>query len=280
MATSTLNAARTRRSQRTNPKQADTTPAESSSFEPDERLNTMLANLAGFAGSADARARLRDDVLRGYLPLARRLAGRFRNRGEEAEDLEQVAMLGLINAVDRFDPSRGASFEFYAIPTIVGELKRHFRNRAWTMHVSRSLQELHLDICRAVPVLSQELQRTPSVADLAHYLDVGAERVLMGIGCADAYRARSLNALVDNDNDTEVGDRIGGTDRDVEMVAERATLRQAIDKLPERERDMLRLRFVDNLTQSEIADKIGVSQMHVSRLLSRAFVVLKEEMMR
>lgn len=250
----------------------------SSAYEPDERLNQILIELSTATGAK--RTRLRDDVICGYLPLARRLAGRFRNRGEEADDLEQVALLGLINAVDRFDAARGGSFEFYAIPTILGELKRHFRNRAWTMHVSRSLQELHLDICRAVPLLSQDLQRTPTVADLAAYLDVPKERVILGIGCAEAYRARSLNSVVDADNDTEVGDRIGGLDPDMEMLPERATLRQAIETLPEREREMLNLRFVDNLTQSEIADKIGVSQMHVSRLLSRAFALLKDEMMR
>jgi RNA polymerase sigma-B factor len=250
----------------------------SSAYEPDERLNQILIDLATAKGAR--RAQLRDEVICGYLPLARRLAGRFRNRGEESDDLEQVALLGLINAVDRFDAARGGSFEFYAIPTILGELKRHFRNRAWTMHVSRSLQELHLDICRAVPVLSQELQRTPNVADLSAYLDVPPERVMLGIGCAEAYRARSLNSVVDPDNDTEVGDRIGGPDQDLEMIPERATLRQAIETLPEREREMLRLRFVDNLTQSEIADKIGVSQMHVSRLLTRAFALLKDEMMK
>jgi RNA polymerase sigma-B factor len=252
-----------------------------SALEIDESVDSMLMLLHELPADDAGRAKLRDDIICAWSPLARRLAARFRNRGEDLDDLIQVAMLGLINAVDRFDPAKGLPFVHYAVPTILGELKRHFRDRAWALHVHRSLQELHLAVCRAVPELSQRLQRTPTAQDIADYLDVQIDDVLQGMQCATAYTARSLNTPVtSSDTQTELGELVGDVDRDMEMLPDRQALRQALQTLPEREREILQLRFVDNLTQSEIASKIGVSQMHVSRLLARAFVKLREEMLR
>ncbi|WP_155373600.1 SigB/SigF/SigG family RNA polymerase sigma factor [Catellatospora vulcania] len=225
------------------------------------------------------RGRLRDEIICGCAPVARRLAMRFRNRGEDVEDLVQVATIGLIKAVDRFDPERGVPFANYVMPTMLGEIKRYFRDRTWTLHVQRSLQELHLAVCRAIPELSQSLQRTPSAEDVAVHLGVTEEEVLRGMQCAAAYTASSLNAPASGDEgDGELQDLLGGTDDTLEALPEREALRQAIDTLPERDQVILRMRFVDNLTQSEIADQVGVSQMHVSRLLARAFQTLRQEL--
>lgn len=245
----------------------------------DAELQDALNLLHALPPDDSGRSRLRDEIICGCTSLARRLAARFRNRGEELDDLVQVATVGLINAVDRYDPGKGLPFEHYAVPTMLGELKRHFRDRAWTLHVHRSLQELHLAVARAVPELSQRLQRTPSAQDIADHLGVPVADVLRGMQCAAAYTARSLSTPVTGDTQTELGELVGECDRDMEMLPDRHALRQAIETLPDREREILRLRFVDNLTQAEIAVRIGVSQMHVSRLLARAFGTLREEML-
>lgn len=225
------------------------------------------------------RARLRDEIICGCAPVARRLAMRFRNRGEDVEDLVQVAMIGLIKAVDRFEPERGVHFANYVMPTMLGEIKRYFRDRTWSLHVQRSLQELHLAVCRVTPELSQSLQRTPTVEDIARHLGVSEQDVLRGMRCASAYTTSSLNApATGDDGEGQLQDLIGECDDALEALPEREALRQAIDTLPERERRILRMRFVDGMTQSEIAERVGVSQMHVSRLLSRAFDVLRDEL--
>jgi RNA polymerase sigma-B factor len=158
---------------------------------------------------------------------------------------------------------------------MIGELKRHFRDRAWTVRVNRGMQELHLRIIKAVPDLSQRLQRTPTTADIAGFLQVEEEEVRQGMRCAGAYSTRSLNDLVPGGNDIELSDMMGEQDRELELVPDRLALREVVSRLPEREQEILRLRFMDNLTQAEIANKIGVSQMHVSRLLARAFEELR-----
>ncbi|GHJ48143.1 hypothetical protein Cs7R123_54850 [Catellatospora sp. TT07R-123] len=229
--------------------------------------------------SDTGRERLRDEIICGCAPAARRVALRFRNRGEELDDLTQVATIGLIKAVDRYEPDRGVPFASYVLPTMLGEIKRYFRDRTWTVHVQRSLQELHLAVCRAVPELSQRLQRTPGVEDLAEYLHVPAEQVRRALDCATAYTAGSLNAPVGEDGaEGQLQDLLGDYDGEVEGLPDRDALFQAIDSLPERERRILHLRFVDCRTQTEIAEQVGVSQMHVSRLLTRALIVLRDRL--
>ena len=221
-------------------------------------------------------AELRDEVIATFAPLARRAALKFQNRGEELDDLVQVALVGLIKAVDRFDPGRGIQFVHYAVPTMTGELKRHFRDRAWSVRVNRRLQELHLRIAKAVPELSQRLQRMPSAADLAEYLGETEEDIQSGLRCAGAYATRSLSDTVPGSDSTQLAELMGELDQQIEMVPDRLALRGVIGRLPEREQHILKLRFEDNLTQADIADLIGVSQMHVSRLLAKAFAELKE----
>jgi RNA polymerase sigma-B factor len=208
--------------------------------------------------------------------MARRAATKFQRRGEDLDDLVQVALVGLIKAVDRFEPQRGVQFVHYAMPTMVGELKRHFRDKAWTVRVSRGLQEMHLRIIKAVPDLSQRLQRTPTTADIADYLHVEVDEVREGMGCAGAYATRSLNDKVPGSDDIPLSEMMGEQDRELEMVPDRVALREIVTTLPEREQQLLRLRFMDNLTQAEIATLMGVSQMHVSRLLAKAFEQLRE----
>lgn len=252
---------------------------EETSYDIDTDAAALLMQMADKQPGDPERLQLRERAIAAYWPLARRVAVRFQRRGEELDDLTQVALIGLIKAVDRFDAERGVHFVHYAIPTMLGELKRHFRDRGWTVRVNRGLQELHLRIARAVPQLSQELQRTPTAADLATYLDVNEDEVLEGMQCAGAYAPRSLNDVVPGSNETELGELVGEQDRRLDLVPDRMALREVVGRLPERERQILKLRFMDNLTQSEIATLIGVSQMHVSRLLARAFAQLREMLM-
>ncbi|GIH08548.1 hypothetical protein Rhe02_66150 [Rhizocola hellebori] len=220
--------------------------------------------------------RLRTEAIAAFTPMARRTALKFQRRGEDLEDLVQVALIGLIKSVDRYEPERGVHFVHYAVPTMIGELKRHFRDKAWTVRVNRGLQELHLRIIKAIPDLSQRLQRTPTTADLAGFLEIDEEDIRQGMRCAGAYSTRSLSDLVPGSSDIELSEMMGEQDRELELVPDRLALHEVVARLPEREQQILRLRFMDNLTQAEIATMIGVSQMHVSRLLAKAFQELRE----
>jgi RNA polymerase sigma-B factor len=253
-----------------------TTDTNSNPFNVEEFASEAVLRMAELPDGHPERVQLREQVISAYAPLAHRVAKRFQRRGEELDDLTQVASLGLIKAVDRFDPARGVHFVHYAVPTMLGELKRHFRDRGWAVRVNRNLQELHLRITRAIPELSQMLQSTPTTSDLAAYLGVEESDVLEGVRCAGAYATRSLNDLVPGNEDTELGELLGDDDHQLQLVPDRLALREVVQCLPERERLILKLRFMDNLTQSEIADRVGVSQMHVSRLLSQAFSQLRE----
>lgn len=222
----------------------------------------------------------RDDTIEAHMPLAQRLARTFQGRGEELDDLSQVAMLGLIKAADRFDPERGVAFEKFAVPTILGELKKHFRDSAWSLHVTRRMQELHLEISRAQPVLTQELGRSPTVADLAEHLGLSESDVLTGLDCGAAYNTRSLNSPVNvDDGSTELGELLGDADDRIETVPDRQALRQHVAELPERHQRILYLRFFCDLTQSQIAKHLGISQMHVSRLLAQSLGALRGRML-
>ncbi|WP_345128683.1 RNA polymerase sigma factor SigF [Dactylosporangium darangshiense] len=241
-----------------------------------QALLTLLADLP--AGSPD-RARIRSRIVELYLPLAEYLARRFRNRGEPADDLNQVANLGLIKSVDGYDPSRGAAFTSYAIPMIVGELKRHFRDKGWDVRVPRRLQELRLEIGKVSGDLAQQLGRSPTVADLAARLDVSEEEIIEGLESGGAYRALSINMPAGGaDSGAELADLLGGEDRSLAAVDDRESLRPLLARLPAREQKIIAMRFFGNLTQIQIAERLGISQMHVSRLLARSLTFLRGEL--
>ena len=228
---------------------------------------------------AKERERLREDLIRGCMPFAGRLARRYGGRGEPAEDLEQVARLGLVNAVDRYDPGRG-SFTAFAVVTISGEIKRHFRDRTWGVHVPRRLQDLSLEIGHATVTLTNVLARRPTSAELAAHLELSERTVTQALESAAGYSPASLNAPVGGtDGPGEFGDLLGGVDPDLESVEDRLTVSDLLLRLPARERRLLAMRFYGNRTQSEIAAELGISQMHVSRLLNRALSWLREAML-
>lgn len=238
-----------------------------------------LAYAARIAGlPPERRQEARDDLVRFALPFAGRLARRYRGRGEPLEDLEQVARLGLVNAVDRYDPERG-SFTAYAAITIVGEIKRHFRDRTWGVHVPRRLRDLILEVGQATATLTCELSRSPTVAELAQRLDTSEEEILAALESAAGYSPASLNAPVGGESSAEFGDLVGESDGDLESVDDRVTVSGLLDRLPWRERRILAMRFYGNQTQAEIAARFGISQMHVSRLLSRALTWLRQAML-
>lgn len=216
--------------------------------------------------------RARDQLIERFLPLARKLARRYAQSSEPYEDLVQVASLGLVKAVERFDPSRGFAFSSFAVPTIVGELKRYFRDTSWAVHVDRSAQERARKITDAQHKLSARTGRVPSVPELAEYLELSQEDVLDGLQAAEAYGAVSLDAPLtgDDDEDSSRLDALGAEDARLLLVDDQASIFAAARHLPAREREILYLRFGEDLTQSEIADRVGVSQMQVSRLLRRS----------
>jgi len=208
-----------------------------------------------------------------FMPLARSLARRYERSSEPLDDLVQVASMGLVKAIDRFDPARGNAFVSYAVPTILGELRRYFRDCCWDVHVPRGAQELALRVEETQSELTVSLGRPPAVRELAEYLELDVERVLDAMAARNAYVVSSLDAPRSNPDGTDAstyGDSIGELDERYELVEERGTIAGAFAHLPERERTVLRLRFEQDMTQSEIAAEIGISQMHVSRLLRRA----------
>ena len=219
-------------------------------------------------------AALRARLIEENLALAHSLARRFANRGESRDDLEQVAAMALVHAVDRYDASHGTAFAAFATRTILGELKRHFRDKGWMVRPPRRIQELCLELNRELESLTQRLGRSPTIPELAAAVDATEADVLEALDAAESYWAVSLDAPTP-EGDT-LGARVGGSDTGYDGVVQRATLDPPIAALSPRERRILRLRFVDGLTQSEIATAVGVSQMHVSRLLRTALVALRE----
>ncbi|GAA4707368.1 hypothetical protein GCM10023215_55330 [Pseudonocardia yuanmonensis] len=223
------------------------------------------------------RDTLRAELVTGHLPVVQHIARRFANRGEPVDDLEQAGTVGLINAVDRFDPERGVDFLSYAIPTITGEVRRHFRDRTWSMRVPRRLKEMQSSINGAIGPLSQELGRAPRPSEIAERLGITTEEVLEGLDAQQAYRGPSLDELVTG-ADSPLADTLGAADAELDKVEYRQTLAPLLDDLPARERTILVLRFFGNKTQTQIADQIGISQMHVSRLLARTLAQLRQRM--
>ncbi len=226
-----------------------------------------------------ARARAREELIEQQRPFADFLARRFRNRGEPLEDLCQVAAIGLIKAIDGFDIERGSSFAGYAIPTILGELRRHFRDKGWNVRVPRRLQELRTQIAAVTEPLTQELGRAPTTHDLAEALGLSEDEIREGLAAAQAYSATSLQTPVHREDDgPTLADLVAHEDGGYEVVEARESLRMLLGSLPERERRILGLRFYSQLTQSEIAAELGISQMHVSRLLSRSLGSLRDQL--
>jgi RNA polymerase sigma-B factor len=220
----------------------------------------------------------RDQLVARFLPLARKLARRYVQSSEPYEDLVQVASLGLVKAVERFDPTRGFAFSSFAVPTIVGELKRYFRDTAWAIHVDRGAQERARKVSDAHQKLNSLTGRTPTVDEVAQYLELSQEEVLEGLQTAEAYGAISLDAPVAGEEDEESSrlDSLGVEDRELTLADDIATIFAAARHLPARERQILYLRFSEDLTQSEIAQQVGISQMQVSRLLRRSLQRLRE----
>ena len=218
----------------------------------------------------------RTELAERMLPLARSLARRYAGKGEPLDDLEQVASVGLLKAIDRFDLDRDVRFATFAVPTIAGEIKRHFRDRGWMLRVPREVQELSARVARCRDRLTRELGRSPSVLEVAQTLHASVEDVLEALRAADAYRLRSLDEpVVDG---AGALDTIGDDDEGYELAEHRALLRRGLDGLGAREREILRLRFAVGLTQREIAQRIGISQMHVSRLIRRTVEELRERL--
>jgi RNA polymerase sigma-B factor len=240
----------------------------------------LFRRMAELSPEDPARAQIRDRLVRMHLPLVEHLARRFRNRGEPLDDLTQVATIGLIKSVDRFDPQRGVEFSTYATPTIIGEIKRHFRDKGWAVRVPRRLQELRLSLTAATSELSQRNGRSPTVAELATQLGLTEEEVLEGLESANAYSTLSLDVPESGDDESPaVADSLGSEDEALEGVEYRESLKPLLEQLPAREKRILLLRFFGNMTQSQIADEIGISQMHVSRLLARTLAQLRDKLL-
>ena len=223
-----------------------------------------------------SNSRLRDELIEEHMWLARHCARRFSGRGESPDDLIQVANMALVKAVDRFDPTFRVRFATFAVPTIIGELRRHFRDRTWSMRVSRRLKDLHLELKAASEQLSHDLGRAPSVDELADALDCTPEDVLEALEAGAAYRATSLSAGLGSEEGEEIVP--GENDQELEDSSVRVLVQDALNTLPERERRVVYLRFYLGLTQSEIAEEIGVSQVHVSRILRSTLSQLEDEL--
>ncbi|WP_405617253.1 RNA polymerase sigma factor SigF [Streptomyces sp. NBC_01511] len=238
---------------------------------------TLFGRLEGLEEGTHEHAYVRNTLVELNLALVKFAASRFRSRSEPMEDIIQVGTIGLIKAIDRFELSRGVEFPTFAMPTIVGEIKRFFRDTSWSVRVPRRLQELRLELAKAGDELSQQLDRAPTVAELADRLGITNDEVVEGMAASNAYTASSLDAQPEDD-DTEgaLSDRIGYEDHGLEGIEYVESLKPLIAGLPARDRTILSLRFVANMTQSEIGEELGISQMHVSRLLSRTLVRLRK----
>ena len=243
-----------------------------------ERSNALFDELTDDGTADDRRAECRDELVALHLPLVDHCARRFLNRGEPFDDLVQVGTIGLIKSIDRFDTDRGVEFSTYATPTIIGEIKRYFRDKGWAIRVPRRLQELRISIGSVTGELSQQLGRSPTPREIADRLQVSVEEVLEGIESSNAYATLSLDAGDSEDGPGTILDVIGELDASLEHVEIRESIRPLLEALPHREKRILLLRFFRGLTQSQIAEEIGVSQMHVSRLLNRTLEQLRESL--
>lgn len=226
-------------------------------------------------GDMDAREKL----VMSHLNLVRFIANKFKNRGEPIDDLIQVGYLGLLKAIDRFDPSRGLEFTTFATPTIMGEIKRHFRDKGWSVRVPRRLQELSAKVNQATDTLNSQLQRSPTIAEIADYLDATVDEVLEAMESSSAYSSVSLEAPsgADDDDTPSVIDRYATEDSDLAFTDDRIIIEEALASFSPRERDVIEMRFLKGMTQIEIAEKLGISQVQVSRLLRRTLKKIQDK---
>ncbi|GAA2346952.1 SigB/SigF/SigG family RNA polymerase sigma factor [Saccharopolyspora halophila] len=259
-------------------KRADSKSSQRSRNEHYDELAPLFGELAKLDEQNPRRTELRDHLVTEHLPVAEHIARRFSHRGEAQEDLSQVAILGLINAVDRFDPERGVDFLSYAVPTIMGEVRRHFRDTGWAVRMPRRLQELHLSVSGAIARLSQEYGRAPTPSELATDLGISTDDVYRGLEAGNAYRSTSLDELLTDTDEIPLGDAIGSDDAELAEVENREMVRPLLDELPERERRIVIMRFFRGMTQTQIADQVGISQMHVSRLLTKTLTWLRSRL--
>ncbi|MER7849394.1 RNA polymerase sigma factor SigF [Kitasatospora sp. NPDC096077] len=264
------------------PGQGTPGPGASAGAPPGAGLDTrtlsrsLFLRLAALEPGSAEHTYVRDTLIELNLPLVRYASARFRSRNEPMEDIVQVGTIGLIKAIDRFDPERGVEFPTFAMPTVVGEIKRFFRDTSWSVRVPRRLQELRLALTKAGDELSQRLDRSPTVAELAVCLGVSEEDVVEGLAVGNAYTASSLDSSPgEEDSEGPLAERLGYEDLALEGVEYRESLKPLLAKLPPRERRIIMLRFFGNLTQSQIGEEIGISQMHVSRLLTRTLTQLR-----
>jgi RNA polymerase sigma-B factor len=227
----------------------------------------------------DQSATVREELVDRFMPLARRLASRYAGGAEPFDDLVQVASVGLVKAIDRFDPERGTAFSTFAVPTILGELKRHFRDRGWSVHVPRDVQERILKVERATAELPAKLGHTPTVQEIGQRIEATDEEVLEAMHASQGHHAISLDAtstMGDGDEPGPLRDRIGAEDLSFDTVEYGEAIGPVLQEISERDRTVLHLRFVEDMTQSEIAEKVGVSQMHVSRILRATVEKLRQ----
>jgi RNA polymerase sigma-B factor len=231
--------------------------------------------LRAYHGGGDLTAR--EQLIERYMSLVRSLARRYAHRGEQVDDLVQIGAIGLIKAIDRFDLDRGVELTTYATPNIIGEIKRHFRDRGWSVRVPRGLQELNVQLSRLMEELTVQLERSPTIAELAKAAGVGEEEVLEALESARAYTSLSLSAGAHGDDESDPLEAIGTEEHQYQVSEDRAVLEPGFRALDDRERRILHLRFFEGLTQSQIAQQIGISQMHVSRLIRRSLEKIRDE---
>lgn len=238
----------------------------------------MFGELARLVpGSPEFRCQ-RGRIIERCLPLADHIARRFGGRGESHEDLVQVARVGLVNAVIRYDPDTGFDFVSFAVPTIMGEIRRHFRDNSWMVKVPRRLKELHLRLGAATAELSQRLGRAPTASELAVELGMDRAEVVEGLVAGSSYHTLSIDSGGDDEDAPAIIDTLGDIDPDLDRIENREALRPLLAELPERERTVLRLRFFESMTQTQIAERVGISQMHVSRLLAKSLARLRDRL--
>jgi RNA polymerase sigma-B factor len=240
----------------------------------------MFRDLRGVPADSAEFQRLRDRIVERCLPLADHIARRFDGRGEARDDLVQVARVGLVNAVIRFDIDNGSDFVSYAVPTILGEVRRHFRDNSWSVKVPRRLKELHLRLGAATAELSQRLGRAPTATELAAELEVDREEVVEGLIAGSSYNTLSIDGGGGGDDEapSSIVSTLGDEDARLDQIENREALRPLLAALPERERTVLVLRFFESLTQTQIAERVGISQMHVSRLLAKSLTRLRDQL--
>jgi RNA polymerase sigma-B factor len=226
----------------------------------------------------DGDASAREALVQRHLPLVRSLARRYSGRGEALEDIEQVGAIGLLKAIDRYELSREVALTTYATPNVVGEIKRHFRDKGWAIRIPRGLQELNAKMSKTIERLTADLGRSPSIAEIAQALETSTEEVLEAMEAGSAYAPVSLSAGPSDDDDLDPMETLGAVDEEFERSEQRASLEPALAALPAREREILRMRFEDGLTQTQIAERVGVSQMHVSRLIRKSLARMRQEL--